>query len=54
MTAVVESFGFSAGTTDAVNEAAFVAALNLLAPDANDHVFFFIQGGKCMVAKVPV
>ena len=54
MTATAESFTFSTGSTDAVNEAAFVAAMDLLKPDANDHVFIVEKGGKVMIGKFPV
>ena len=53
-TSSVESFIFCTGTTDAINEAAFVTAMDALAPDANDHVFVVEKGGHVMIGKYPV
>jgi|FLOH01.1.fsa_nt_gi hypothetical protein len=54
MTAIVESFQISSGDSVANNEARFVAALDLLKPDANDHVFFVEKNGLVMIGKYPV
>lgn len=54
MTAIVKTFQISTGDTPALNAARMVAALDSLAPDANDHVFLVHKGDMVLVAKVPV